>query len=75
MECPTCHGETEVLDSHTTEHGVGIRRRRRCLSCGERLTTYELPDNLGARYRAQAAQFADELRQVIDRFEAVHQPH
>lgn len=42
MRCPRCgHGESKVLDSRPTEEGAAIRRRRECLSCGERFTTYE----------------------------------
>ncbi len=42
MRCPLCgHPETKVLDSRPTEEGTAIRRRRECLSCAERFTTYE----------------------------------
>ncbi len=42
MKCPFC-GEidSKVLDSRSTENGVSIRRRRECLSCGKRFTSYE----------------------------------
>jgi transcriptional repressor NrdR len=42
MECPHC-GKTddEVIDSRLTKEGIAIRRRRQCLSCGGRFTTYE----------------------------------
>ncbi len=42
MRCLYC-GETEskVIDSRATEDGTAIRRRRECLSCGKRFTTYE----------------------------------
>jgi len=40
MDCPYCgHSEDKVIDSR--EVNDGIRRRRQCLSCGERFTTYE----------------------------------
>ncbi len=35
------HVETKVLDSRPTEEGTAIRRRRECLACAERFTTYE----------------------------------
>lgn len=38
-----CGGETAVKDSRGSVHGVGIRRRRECQSCGHRFTTYESP--------------------------------
>ncbi len=42
MRCPYCHyPESRVLDSRPTDEGTAIRRRRECLSCGERFTTYE----------------------------------
>lgn len=47
MRCPTC-GETEskVVDSRPSDDDSSIRRRRECLSCGVRFTTYErLADN------------------------------
>ncbi|NIP79934.1 MAG: transcriptional repressor NrdR [Gemmatimonadetes bacterium] len=42
MRCPYCH-ETEdrVVDSRTSREGRAIRRRRECLSCARRFTTYE----------------------------------
>jgi transcriptional repressor NrdR len=42
MRCPHCeHEESKVLDSRPVEDGRAIRRRRECLSCGRRFTTYE----------------------------------
>jgi transcriptional repressor NrdR len=42
MRCPFCgHGETKVVDSRTSESQDAIRRRRECLACAERFTTYE----------------------------------
>lgn len=42
MKCPNCnHMEDKVVDSRTTKEGAAIRRRRECLSCGKRFTTYE----------------------------------
>lgn len=42
MHCPFCgHEETKVTDSRLAGGGVQIRRRRECLSCGERFTTFE----------------------------------
>lgn len=42
MRCPFCDfGESKVVDSRPTEEGGAIRRRRECLSCGKRFTTYE----------------------------------
>ena len=42
MKCPTCgFAESKVLDSRPTDEGGAIRRRRECLSCQKRFTTYE----------------------------------
>ena len=42
MHCPFCrHEETKVTDSRLAGEGMQIRRRRECLSCGERFTTFE----------------------------------
>jgi transcriptional repressor NrdR len=42
MRCPVCRADdTKVVDSRATEEGCSIRRRRSCLACGERFTTYE----------------------------------
>ena len=42
MRCPFCgHDDTQVKDSRPTEDGATIRRRRQCLECGARFTTFE----------------------------------
>lgn len=42
MECPYCqHTNSRVLESRSTEGGQSIRRRRECLQCKHRFTTYE----------------------------------
>ena len=42
MVCPYCQGkENKVIDSRMTRGGIAIRRRRECLGCSERFTTYE----------------------------------
>ena len=42
MLCPFCQKqETKVTDSRLSEEGAQVRRRRECLDCGERFTTYE----------------------------------
>ena len=42
MNCPFCsYHETKVVDSRPTDEGQAIRRRRECLSCKKRFTTYE----------------------------------
>jgi len=42
VRCPGCgYEEDKVVDSRSTREGRAIRRRRECLSCGRRFTTYE----------------------------------
>jgi transcriptional repressor NrdR len=42
MRCPYCHGiEDRVVDSRTSQEGRAVRRRRECLGCSKRFTTYE----------------------------------
>ena len=43
MKCPYCgFEESKVIDSRPTDEGERIRRRRECLGCGKRFTTYEV---------------------------------
>lgn len=45
MRCPFCsHSETQVSETRESDEGDVIRRRRRCLSCDKRFTTYERAD-------------------------------
>jgi transcriptional repressor NrdR len=47
MRCPFCQfSESKVIDSRPAEEGASIRRRRECLSCGRRFTTYEIMERL-----------------------------
>ena len=47
MKCPYCgHLESKVVDSRPAEEGASIRRRRECLSCRKRFTTYETMESL-----------------------------
>ncbi len=42
MKCPFCNADdTSVIDSRISEEGSRVRRRRRCLTCDKRFTTYE----------------------------------
>ena len=50
MHCPFCgHIETKVTDSRLATDGSQIRRRRECLRCGERFTTFETAELLMPR--------------------------
>ena len=46
IRCPNCdHLEDRVIDSRSTKEGRAIRRRRECIGCGNRFTTYEYVEN------------------------------
>ncbi len=62
MKCPACYySENRVLDSRPTDDGA-IRRRRECLSCGRRFTTYERVEEIPVMVVKK-----DGKRQVFDR--------
>lgn len=47
MKCPYCgYSESKVIDSRPADEGASIRRRRECLSCQKRFTTYETVESL-----------------------------
>ncbi|PKM74165.1 MAG: transcriptional regulator NrdR [Firmicutes bacterium HGW-Firmicutes-16] len=47
MRCPFCgYAESKVIDSRPAEEGATIRRRRECLACQKRFTTYEIMERL-----------------------------
>ena len=47
MKCPYCgYSESKVIDSRPADDGASIRRRRECLSCAKRFTTYETVESL-----------------------------
>ncbi|WP_302588880.1 transcriptional regulator NrdR [uncultured Dialister sp.] len=50
MKCPYCSSpDTKVTDSRDTDDGASIRRRRQCLACGRRFTTYETVEQVPIR--------------------------
>ncbi len=47
MRCPYCaHPESKVVDSRPADEGASIRRRRECLACRRRFTTYETIESM-----------------------------
>ncbi|HEU5297480.1 MAG TPA: transcriptional regulator NrdR [Burkholderiaceae bacterium] len=45
MRCPYCsHDDTQVVETRESDEGDVVRRRRRCLKCDKRFTTYERPE-------------------------------
>lgn len=50
MRCPYCHVDNDkVIDSRACQEGYGIRRRRECLACKRRYTTYENIEDLAIK--------------------------
>ena len=48
MRCPWCHADNDkVVDSRPAESGASIRRRRECLTCKRRFTTFERAEEVG----------------------------
>ncbi|MBR4910412.1 MAG: transcriptional regulator NrdR [Clostridia bacterium] len=63
MKCPFCtYEESKVIDSRPTDEGERIRRRRECLKCGKRFTTYEIIESLPIIVIKR-----DKSREVFDR--------
>ncbi len=63
MRCPFCgFEESKVIDSRPTDEGEKIRRRRECIKCAKRFTTYEIIENVPIVVVKK-----DKTRQVFDR--------
>lgn len=63
MKCPFCsHEESKVIDSRPTDEGERIRRRRECVKCTKRFTTYEIIESVPIVVIKR-----DKSRQVFDR--------
>lgn len=65
MQCPFCHhADTRVIDSRLANEGEQVRRRRECMACGERFTTYETATDLAlpriVKRDRSREQFADD---------------
>ncbi|RMF73817.1 MAG: transcriptional repressor NrdR [Acidobacteria bacterium] len=63
MRCPYCSARRDrVIDSRDSEKGAAIRRRRECLECGRRWTTYERPEE-----QPMMVVKKDDRREMFDR--------
>ena len=63
MKCPFCgFEESKVIDSRPTDEGEKIRRRRECMSCAKRFTTYEIIESVPIVVVKK-----DKSREVFDR--------
>lgn len=63
MKCPFCgYEESKVIDSRPTDEGERIRRRRECMKCAKRFTTYEIIESVPILVIKK-----DKSREVFDR--------
>jgi transcriptional repressor NrdR len=68
MKCPFCgHEEDKVIDSRSAQDGRAVRRRRECLNCKERFTTYEYIENVTLTIVK-----SDGRREPFDRQKLIH---
>lgn len=68
MNCPYCgFSESKVIDSRPADEGSSIRRRRECLSCSKRFTTYETVESLPmVVVKKDGSRQSFERRKVLD---------
>jgi transcriptional repressor NrdR len=67
VKCPFCgFQEDKVVDSRSSKNGLAIRRRRECLQCGKRFTTYEQVEEL-----LPVVVKKDNRREPFDRFKII----
>ena len=72
MKCPKCDAETRVIDSRAARMIViTVRRRRVCMECGERFTTYEVGEDAAAvlRKRSGGIAMVERLRRLAEEWE------
>lgn len=68
MKCPFCgHEENKVVDSRPVQEGRAVRRRRECLDCRERFTTYEYIEAV-----TLSVTKSDDRREPFDRHKVIH---
>ena len=67
MNCPSCsRSNDKVIDSRSVKKGASIRRRRKCLSCDWRFTTYEQIEEMPHILRSDAVKI---IRELADKLE------
>lgn len=68
MKCPSCgHPESKVLDSRPANEGMSIRRRRECLNCQKRFTTFETIESISFMVVKK-----DKTRETFDRMKVLN---
>lgn len=74
MICPSCSAETKVLESRRAENGAAVRRRRECMRCGHRFTSFERrePGPLFVRKRSGGRERFDPTKLRASLLRAAH---
>jgi len=68
MLCPYCgKDESNVLESREAEDGKATRRRRECISCGKRFTTYERVENINLKVLKKSGKVEDYSRAKLEK--------
>lgn len=68
MQCPYCHhDDTSVLESRITAEGGAMRRRRECVKCSKRFTTYERAEGVDIRVVKKTGKIEDFDREKLKR--------
>jgi transcriptional repressor NrdR len=68
MNCPYCrHDESNVLESRDALEGQATRRRRECVKCGKRFTTYERVANIELKVVKKDGRIEDYSREKLER--------
>jgi transcriptional repressor NrdR len=68
MQCPYCHNDnTNVLESRITDEGGAMRRRRECVKCAKRFTTYERAEGVDIKVVKKSGKIEDFDREKLRR--------
>ena len=72
MKCIYCeHPESKVVDSRPTDEGTVIRRRRECLKCGKRFTTYEKAEQMPMMVIKKRPVSIEQIDKIVENIEKI----
>ncbi|GEM_PF-2399716 len=66
MKCPICQNSTQVSNSRSADHGRAVKRRRVCLQCSRRFTTYERIELFGLQVVKRTGEKQPYLRHKLE---------
>lgn len=66
MKCPICQNSTQVSNSRSADHGRAVKRRRVCLQCNRRFTTYERIELFGLQVVKRSGEKQPYLRHKLE---------